>query len=421
MTLDARHTVTLLIVISIGLTALDIPPDSRLTTAGLSLASGVAALSLMACSALLGSRWTWLEDLFGGLDRVYRVHKWLGVWALVLASVHLAFKAGAPGWDVAAILPLPAGTTRLLRQLAFLGLMLTLLLALNRAIPYATWRWWHRLSGPILLIVVVHWLSIRSPIALLSPAGVWLAALSTLGVAGAAWKLLLYPWLSSHAAYRIVAVAPGPGAVRLELLPTGKPLKFGPGQFGFLGLQAEGLRAPHPFTLAGAPDAAGRVVFMIRALGEHTRRLVDRAAVGMHAVVHGPFGRFKRRTDSAGEIWIAGGVGISPFLAWLDDPHANGLERVQLFYFYTPGRGFPEPDALAKLAAERKVALHCQSAGPADPAFIRALEACVRRIGADQVDVDICGPPGLLQACCKALHACGVGEARIRHELFEFR
>jgi predicted ferric reductase len=421
MTLDARHTVVFLIVTSFGLTALELPADSQLGTAGLSLASGVAALSLMAMAALLGSRWRWLEDVFGGLDRVYRVHKWLGVWALGLASVHLAFKAGLPAWEVAAILPLPAGTTRLLRQLAFLGLMLTLLLALNRSIPYATWRWWHRLSGPIFLIVVAHWLSIRSPIGLLSPAGLWLAALAALGVAGAAWKLLLYPWLSPHAGYRIVEATPGPGAVRLELLPTGKPIEFEAGQFGFLGLQVEGLRAPHPFTLACAPDDAGRVVFMIRALGEHTRRLVDRAAVGMHAVVHGPFGRFKRRAHSAGEVWIAGGVGISPFLAWLDDPHSNGLERVHLFYFYTPGRGFPEPDALAKLAGERKVALHCLAAGPADPAFIRALETCVRSIGAEQVDVDICGPPGLLQACCKALHACGVGEARIRHELFEFR
>jgi hypothetical protein len=49
--------------------------------------------------------------------------------------------------------------------------------------------------------------------------------------------------------------------------------------------------------------------------------------------------------------------------SWLDDPHAIGLERVQPFYFYTPGRGFPEPGALAKLAAKRKVALARSSFG----------------------------------------------------------
>jgi predicted ferric reductase len=75
MTLDARHTVALLIVISTGLTALELPPDSLLSTATLSLASGASALSLIAVAALLGSRWSWLEDVFGGLDRVYRLHK----------------------------------------------------------------------------------------------------------------------------------------------------------------------------------------------------------------------------------------------------------------------------------------------------------------------------------------------------------
>jgi predicted ferric reductase len=375
----------------------------------------------MASSALLGSRWRWLEGLFGGLDRVYQVHKWLGIWALVMASVHLAFKAGLPAWEVAAILPLPGNVTRLVRQLAFLGLMLILLLALNRKIPYSTWRWWHKLSGPFLLIVIAHWLSIKSPIVLNSPAGWWIAGIAALGVLGAAWKLLLYPWLSPHADYRIVNVTPGAAAVRLELLPTGRPIDFRPGQFGFLSLHAEGLREPHPFTLAAAPEADGRVVFMIRALGDHTRRVVAQAEAGMHAAVYAPFGRFERRTRSAREIWIAGGVGISPFLAWLDDPHAASFDHVSLFYFHTPGRSFPAPAELAEVARVRGVDLVCIDSGPDSPAFAGALAAIVRSAGAEQVDIDFCGPPGLLQATRAQLDACGVPTSRIRHELFEFR
>ena len=72
----------------------------------LSLGSGVAAVSLMALAAVLGARWKAVESLFGGLDRVYETHKWLGVWALVFASLHLVFKAGTPEWQTAAILPL---------------------------------------------------------------------------------------------------------------------------------------------------------------------------------------------------------------------------------------------------------------------------------------------------------------------------
>mgnify|MGYP003383486749 FL=1 len=90
MSVNARHAVVFLVAISFGLSALSVPAETRLGIASLSLASGVAGFSLMAGAALLASRWRWLEAVFGGLDRVYQVHKWLGIWALVMASVHLA-------------------------------------------------------------------------------------------------------------------------------------------------------------------------------------------------------------------------------------------------------------------------------------------------------------------------------------------
>src|SRR5690606_11092496 len=122
------------------------------SSAAMSLSAGVAALTMMGMAALLGARGHWVEDLFGGLDRVYEVHKWLGVWVLVLASVHLVFKAGASCWETAAILSLPPFWTRLVRQLSYVALVLIVMLALNRKIPYGTWRWCHKLSGPLFLI-----------------------------------------------------------------------------------------------------------------------------------------------------------------------------------------------------------------------------------------------------------------------------
>lgn len=418
--LNVRHAVLIPCAISFALVLLALPPATWWSSASLSLASGVSALSLMAAAAVLGARWRWLEACFGGLDRVYQVHKWLGIWALVLASVHLSFKAGMQGWDSGAIMRLPGNLTRLVRQLSFLSLMLIILLALNRKIPYSTWRWWHKLSGPLFLIVIAHWLSIKSPIVLHSPAGYWLTGMSLLGAGGAAWKLLAYPWLSRHADYRVVAVARSEAAVRIEMLPTGKAITFLPGQFGFLSMQVEGLREPHPFTFAGA-GVDGRVVFMIRALGDYTRQLVAQVEPGMHAAVYAPFGRFERRDQTAREIWIAGGVGISPFLAWLDDPQARSFERVSLFYFHTPGRSFPAPAELEAIACARGAELICIDSGPASPAFAHRVNRIIAESGVTGLDVAFCGPPGLLKSIGAQLQACGVPPAQIRLELFEFR
>lgn len=421
MRLDTWSFLTGLVLVSFVLVALELPADTRLTMAAFSLSSGVVALVLMAAAALLGARWRVVESAFGGLDRVYETHKWLGVWALAFASVHLVFKAGMQGWDTAAILALPPFHTRLVRQLSFVALMLIVLLALNRRIPYRTWRWWHKLSGPLFLIVVLHWLSFKTPIALASPAGLWLATVSTLGVAGALYKLLLYPALSRHAEYRIVDIVPGPAAVALSLEPIGKSIAFEPGQFAFVSIQSPGLREPHPFTIASTNAPGEPIQFLVRALGDYTGTLVADTRIGMHADVYAPFGRFKRPSASKREIWVAGGIGISPFIAWLRDGAATGLERVTLFNFHTPGRDFPSTEALDTLTRERGVECVQVPEGSMSPAFRERFAAIARTTAPADIDICFCGPQGLLADLRAAMAEHGVPASKLRFERFDFR
>ena len=421
MAIRAWQAVTVVALIGAGLTFWDLPAGSRAGLGGLSLAAGVAALGLMAAAALLGSRWSWIEPLFGGLDRVYEAHKWMGVWALGLASLHFLFKAGHEAWQVAPILELPGFWTRLLRQASYVALGLIVLLALNRAIPYSQWRWWHKLSGPLFLVVVLHWLSFKSPIRLDSASGAWLAAWSVLGVAGALYKLLLYRFFARQAEYEVVAIDPGASAAHLQLAPVGRPVAFEPGQFGFLRMHAHGLREPHPFTIASGSGGDGRVDFVVRALGDYTTRLVSQVRPGMRADVFAPYGRFRRNVDAAREVWIGGGVGISPFIAWLRDERADRFDKVTLFYFHTPGREFPELPVLAGMAAARGAELVGVAGGPDDPAFHQRFAALCREHGPEAIDVALCGPAGLLQRVRAALHDNGVPAGNLRHELFEFR
>ena len=100
--------VGLVVVLSFCALWLSVPASSRLSLGTLSLGSGIAAVALMATAALLAARWPWVESFLGGLDRVYAAHKWLGIWALVLACVHFAFKSGHPDWQVLSIVALPS-------------------------------------------------------------------------------------------------------------------------------------------------------------------------------------------------------------------------------------------------------------------------------------------------------------------------
>lgn len=419
--LHAWQAVAGIIIVSMVLTGFEIPIPTWPSTAAISLVCGVGALSLMASSAILASRWSWIERIFGGLDRVYRVHKWLGVYALVLASIHLLFKADMRGWDTAAIFAVSPDWARLARQASFVGLMLTLVLALNRNIPYGVWRWWHRLSGPIFLIVVVHWLSIKSPLSLTSPIGLWLATVSGLAVVAATWKLTLYPFLARHSEYRVVDVVRTGTAAQVELLPTGRHGVFKPGQFGFLRMKAQGLREPHPFTIAAGGGPDGRIRFVIRSLGDFTEKLIAGVAVGMRADVYAPHGAFQRNTTADRELWIAGGVGISPFIAWMEDQAAGGFDKVTLFYFYTPGRAFPDLEVLRALADDRGVEFVPISTGPGSAAFNGWMSDIALEVDPSTLDVAVCGPAGLLEAVVALMKDNGLPAECVRSELFTFR
>ncbi len=421
MYLRTWQSIALITIISIVVTLAQIPSTTWLSSAALSLSMGVAAAALMGAAATLGGRWHFVESLFGGLDRVYLAHKWMAVYALVFASIHFTFKAGLPAWDTAFILSLPAPWTRLVRQLSLLALMLIVVLALNRKIPYHRWRWWHKLSGPLFIIVILHWLSFKSPIALASSAGIWLGALSGLGLLAALYKLVLYPFLAPHSEYRVVRTDPGSGALHLELEPVKNPIAFTPGQFAFISMKEDGLREPHPFTIASAPDEKGHVHFVIRDLGDYTHKLVANTTPGMHATVYAPFGRFSRPRDSSREVWIAGGVGISPFIAWLRDeagaPHAN----VTLFYFFTPGREFPSASLLTEFARERHAEFVPIPGGPMSPDFAHRFAEIAAESDPARLQVSFCGPRGLLQRIQHVLRDCGVPESNLHYEYFEFR
>jgi predicted ferric reductase len=406
--------------ISVAVTLAQLPASTWMSTGALSLSMGVAAMSLMAATALLASRWSVIENAFGGLDRVYLAHKWMAIAALVFASIHFVFKAGAPGWETASIVTLPSSWTRLVRQLALIALMVIVILALNRKIPYHRWRWWHKLSGPLFAIVVLHWLSFKSPIALSSAAGIWLATLSGVGLLAAAYKLVLYPFVAPHAEYRVVRAVPGAAALHLELEPVKHPVSFEAGQFAFISVKEDGLREPHPFTIARAPDEKGHVHFVIRDLGDYTHKLIRRIAVGMHATVYAPFGRF-RRVPTKREIWIAGGVGISPFLAWLTDEQPPPLDNVTLFYFFTPGREFPSAERIEELARRRNAEFVPVPDGPTSETFKKRFEALVRESGSQDLIVSCCGPKGLLEHVRGRMREHGLPDGCLRFEHFELR
>ena len=85
------------------------------------LLTGVASFALMSLIMLLAVRPVWLEKPLDGLDRMYRLHKWAGILAIVLGLLHYLLElAGLAGGYRRQTGERPAGGN-LPRRLPWLG------------------------------------------------------------------------------------------------------------------------------------------------------------------------------------------------------------------------------------------------------------------------------------------------------------
>ena len=419
MAVKSWQVISSIVLITSITVLMQIPSETWITSATVSLIMGASALACMASSCILASRWHGVERIFGGLDRVYEAHKWIAIWALVFAVYHFLFKAKLDSWELAPILELSKYWTRMVRQLSLVALGLIILLALNRKIPYGNWRWLHKFSGPLFLIVILHWLSFESPITLTSPAGIWLALLCSVGVIAALYKMILYPFIAKAGEYKLVAISQGKAAVHLEFEPVRKGFQFKAGQFAFISLKEPGLHEPHPFTIANAPSDTGHIHFVIRALGDYTKKLNEQAKVGMLADIYAPHGNFKRIVNAEREIWIGAGVGISPFISWQEDKTIGHFERATLVYCFDPARVFPSVERMQEMTDQSGVGF------VANPSGSNAMAETIRKIASEvdpkQIQISFCGPKGLLDRVRGLMKENGIPAKNIHYEFFDFR
>ncbi len=395
--------------------------------------SGLLAIALMSLAMVLSTRPAWLERPFGGMDRVYRAHKWAGILAAVFACVHWAAE------EVGGILKTLIGTagrppkmeyTALMsnlrdvgKDLGEIGIYLALalvLLSLWKRFPYKFWRHVHRAMPVLYLGLAFHAVVLAPAYWWRTPAGVVLAVLMAVGAVAAVVSLTGRIGRARQAAGDVVAVervAPDVTAVTCRL--DGHWHGHRAGQFAFVTFdRAEGA---HPFTIASADCGDRTVTFHIKALGDYTASLAERVQAGQPVRAEGPYGCFEldRQDRAARQVWVAGGIGVTPFLAWLGalrtDPAAA---QADLYYCTRSAAGDPFVTRLEALCADLPgVRLHVH-----DSATAGIPDAGMLGLSAgERAEVWFCGPRGLAGHLRDGLARLGVRDLRFHQEAFEMR
>jgi predicted ferric reductase len=399
---------------------------------------GGESILLMSIALVLISTLPHVERIFGGIDYAAIWHRRLAVAGAVLLLPHVELASNPEATSLGKTLAVPAalGLAAMIvwailpRWRSMLpGVVHGAVLRTRNTWPvqlvarvlggYERWRGFHRLTGLFVAAGFLHGLLDATAFES-TPVLRWSYVLiGGVGLAFYAYREVLARHFLPHHDYQVREVRTvAPGLVDVHLKPLGKPLVFRPGQFAMIYLETKDGWQRHPFSISGAPGGED-IRITVKALGDHTAKLPDVVQPGMPAVVSGPYGRFDRRAGTARQVWIAGGVGITPFLSWLrslDDELGQTVD-----FFVTSAGPSPFADEIQRIAKDHpRLTVHLidtSTDGRLTPDRVLAA------VDADpqELSVFMGGPDRMLRQFRRALRASGVRAANIHREYFHWR
>ena len=394
--------------------------------------TGALALGWMSFSMLLALRPAWLERTLGGLDKLFRVHKWVGIVSVLLVVAHWLLILSprtlvAWGWiEMVArgARPHGQGGSSLIGLAKEMGewsawLMIGLgIVSILRFIPYSWFRKLHK-GFPVAFLIGAFHSVVMAPDAASTPFGILMLALSLVGSIIAVQSLIgMIGRQNKHPGQIANVTTTEAGILDLQIQPDAKWPGHKAGQFVLLTLDSK--EGAHPFTIISDWQAGATLRFGIKPLGDFTRSLAGRIKRGDSVSIEGPYGRFDFGNDSEAQVWVAGGIGVAPFIARLESLAVKGGQSRNIHFFYCVcnDQDATFPVGLEALCERAGVNLHLRV--DSRDGLIPAQE--IGQHVSEAKSVWFCGPAGWAKALGTTLQRdFGLAPKDFHRELFEFR
>ena len=204
----------------------------------------------------------------------------------------------------------------------------------------------------------------------------------------------------------------------------GEALDYVPGQFMIIEFVREGkVLEPHPFTISSSPTR-DELCISVKSVGDFTAT-IRHTKVGDLVYIRAPYGVFSfLNYDAENLVFIAGGIGVTPFRSMLEYVCDMKLEKnVALIWGNKTESDTPFKDEMEKMVAEMpslKV-IHVMSeqddwegeTGFIDTGIIRKYVSDIHN-----AEFFLCGPPAMMILLEEALRELGVQKDRIHSERF---
>ncbi len=397
--------------------------DSASVLRSIGQVSGLLGASMFSLNFVLAARLRWLEDLMSGLPRVYVVHHIFGGLTLILLLTHplflgLQYLSSSLSFAANFFVPSLSDIPKLLGVLALGTLAVLLFITFFIRIAYHKWKSTHQWLGLSLLFASLHVYLIPGHLSSAPELRVYMVLIIVLGLVAFAYRVLFGRWLVRRSPYKVQSVnVHDDNGTEVTLAPIKKPVNYQAGQFLFVRVHdSAGItREPHPFSFT-SPPAAANISFTAKPLGDYTKTLKS-LMTGSTVDIEGPYGRFIFANGGDSQVWVAGGIGITPFMSRVRELEVSGSEKITLYYAVRDKK-----DAL--FADELRT-----TANKIDGFTLRLWESntegkfAVRDIAELKAGADhtyfICGPPQMLVSMKQDLKKVGVKRGAVYAEEFK--
>jgi predicted ferric reductase len=277
------------------------------------------AISTLSINFFLSTRLKFFEKIFNGLDRTYRVHKVIGRTSLLFIMLHPLFLiiSRYQNFNVILTYVIPIGSIEIAAGVIAVYIFLILItLTVAIKLPYHWWHNSHKFLGLVLILAGFHAVFAGSDINTYSVLKFWVIFLCTLGVVSWVYMLLFYKTVGKK---HIVYIEKLTYFKDVTEISFRKPIgfTFQPGQYIYMRFpRFEGYKELFPFSISNDPSQ-NSIRLSIKKSGDYTSKKIPMLKTGDKAIMMGPYGTFgesylKHDKDM---LWIAGGIGITPFLS----------------------------------------------------------------------------------------------------------
>ncbi len=400
--------------------------NSAIATHTLGEIFGLIAITAFALNFVLSTRLKFIENIFGGLDKVYIVHGILGGTALILVLSHPIFLVlnKIPGnMKLAAEYLLPGSYWSInFGIIALTGLLILIYITLFSKMKYHKWKFTHELMGLVFAFAVLHIFLVRGTVSsdyIFRGYYIFTTVVAAIGLGAFSYSLFLKNRLTKNAVYKIKTIERTNESFSFELEPEHKPLSYKSGQFVFIRFYNEHLsKEPHPFSIASKTDNYA-IKIIAKKLGDFTAKL-ENIHEGDKVSIEGPYGGFHfRNFGGKDQVWLASGIGITPFVGMAEDLAENEEKtKVNLYYVFKSNPDISENFFRSldeKLENFRFVEWDSSRRGYFKAKDLGDADALKNK------EILICGSPKFKEKIINDLIEQGIRKDNIHEEVFDFR